>query len=72
MKVEFFKSSKVGGNWRQGVHLQRRRWHSCMQWGWTAIREGKRIERWCDYFVLTFCWRHYGMCWHFYPKEIRS
>lgn len=69
---DFFKSAHVGGNWRAGVHLTRARWHSCQQWGWPAINSGDRLARWGDYWVLSICWRHYGMCWHYYPEAVRG
>lgn len=71
-RIEFFKSAQVGGSWRQGIHLRRARWHSCMQWGWPAINSGERLARWSDYLVLTVCWRTYGACWHWYPRAIHS
>lgn len=65
----FFKSRDV--SWSQGIHLQRARWHNCMQWGWDSIRADRRAERWGDYWVLHICWRTYGVCWHYYPKSVR-
>lgn len=66
MRLAFFKSNKV--SWRQGIHLKRTKWHSCMMWGWDKIRSGERLEKYADYWVFTICWRHYGVCWHWYPK----
>lgn len=68
MRAQFFKSNTV--YWEQGVHLTRARWHSCMQWGWPAINAGKHLARYSDYWVFTLCWRHRGLCWHFYPKTM--
>lgn len=68
--IEFFRSAKV--SWPNGIHFKRVMWHSCMQWGWPAIERGEHLARWCDYFVLTISWRPYGICWHYYPKWIRS
>ena len=67
-RVSFFKSSRV--TWPQGIRLRRARWHSCMQWGWTKINSGERLARWADYWVLSVCWRNYGMCWHYYPRAM--
>jgi hypothetical protein len=69
-RVEFFRSANV--SWQPGVHFKRVVWHSCMQWGWPAIERGERLARWCDYFVFSVSWRTYGVCWHYYPKEIHS
>ena len=68
--IHFFRSKNA--HWKQGIHLQRAKWHSCMQWGWDAIRSGERLERYSDYFVLTLCWRRFGVCWHWYPKGMRK
>lgn len=70
MRIMFYKSRNV--SWRQGIHLIRARWHSCMQWGWPAINSGQRLARYSDYWVFTLCWRHFGVCWHIYPKFMRK
>lgn len=67
-RIHFFKSSSV--SWRQGVHLKRARWHSCMQWGWPAIHAGERLAEYCDYWVFYICWRTHGVCWHYYPRAM--
>lgn len=61
MNVTFFKSNQV--HWKQGIHLKRARWHSCMQWGWSSINRGEHLARYSDYLVLS-------VCWHFYPRAI--
>lgn len=51
--IDFFRSNKV--QWNQGfAHLQRAKWHSCMQWGWPSINKGEHLAEWCDYWVLSF------------------
>lgn len=67
-RVTFFKSHSV--SWDQGIHLKLARWHSCMQWGWPSIREGKHLARYADYWVFTICWRTHGVVWHYYPKTM--
>lgn len=69
MSIHFFKSRNV--KWKQGIRLKRARRHSCMQWGWSSINRGEHLSRYSDYIVLTICWRHFGVCWHFYPKTMR-
>lgn len=70
MTVDFFRSSSV--SWKQGIRLQRARWHSCMKWGWPTINSGERLARWGDYWVLTVCWRHFGISWQLWPKRTTS
>lgn len=69
MDISFFKSREV--KWKQGIRLKRAHWHSCEQWGWSSINRGEHLARWCDYFVLSVCWRSFGVCWYFYPKAMR-
>lgn len=67
-RIHFWKSSRV--SWPQGIHLKIARWHSCMKWGWDKIHSGERLERYADYWVLSICWRHYGVVWHLYPRTM--
>lgn len=65
--LTFFKSKNVV--WVPGIRLKRTRWHSCQQWGWSAIRSGNRLEEFSDYWVLYVCYKNFGFCLHYTPKK---
>lgn len=63
-----FTSHKVGGTWRNGIHLKRAVWHNFMQYG----RPRVQTERWGHYFVLTIAILPHGFAVHYYPRNVRQ